>query len=64
MNPFYLVFFAVVALTLLSGAAAFVLVILGADRTQSQKSVIEKLIHMALLGVGAVMALLGRFQIP
>ena len=64
MNPFYIVLIAVLTLTILSGGTAGLLVALGAGRTQVQKSVIEKLIHIALLGAGAVIALLGRFQSP
>lgn len=64
MSPFYIVLSAVMVLTLFSAATAGILVAFGAGRTQAQKSVIDKLIHIALLGAGAVIALLGRFQAP
>lgn len=63
MSTFHIVLAAVMTITILSGAAAGVLAVFdGGQRNETRKAVTEKLIHIALLGAGAIIALLGRFR--
>lgn len=62
MSTFHIILAAVLAITILSGAAAGALAAFdGSGRNETRKAVVEKLIHIALLGAGAIIALLGRF---
>ena len=59
MLPFKLLFLAVLALTVLSGATATWLVTVGRGYHPSRKKVAERLAQIALLGAAAIFALLG-----
>lgn len=59
--PFHIVFYTVVAVTLLSGTAATALAILPTGRRISYKrTLVERLSQIALLGAAALFALLAR----
>lgn len=59
MVPFNIVFPSVLALTVLSGAAATLIVLMGQTRGGSaQRKLVERLSHIALLGAATTCALL------
>lgn len=61
MIPFSLIFASVLALTVLSGAAATVVAFVGNARSNAaHRRLVEILSQIALLGAGALIALLGR----
>ncbi|WP_265516743.1 hypothetical protein [Nitratireductor luteus] len=61
MIPFHLIFLTVLAMTVLSGAAATVVAFLGDTRSnRAQRRLVEILCQIALLGAGAIIALLAR----
>lgn len=58
---FHLIFATVLALTVVSGAVATVLAMVGdAQNNRAQRRIIEVLSQIALLGAGAMIALLAR----
>jgi len=63
MSAFQTILASVLAITLLSGGGAVVLALSAADSSQARKALIEKLLHIALLGAGAIIALLGRISV-
>lgn len=59
--PFHIVFYTVVAVTLLSGMTATALAVLASGRRISYKqTLVERLSQIALLGAAALFALLAR----
>lgn len=59
--PFHIVFYTVVAVTLLSGMTATALAVLARGRRISYKrTLVERLSQIALLGAAALFALLAR----
>ncbi|MDZ5699947.1 hypothetical protein [Chelativorans sp. M5D2P16] len=63
MSTFHMVFFSALGITVASAVAAGVLVALDdTPQRDTRKIMVERLIQIALLGAGAIIALLGRFQ--
>lgn len=59
--PFHIVFYTVVAVTLLSATAAAAIVILPTSRRMPyRRTLVERLSQIALLGAAALFALLAR----
>lgn len=57
MQPFYLILSSALVVTVLSGAAATILAASGRP-SELRSRIAEKLVEIAIVGVGAIMALL------
>lgn len=57
MQPFYLILISALVITILSGAAATVLAVSG-QPSELRSRIAEKFAEIALVGAGAIMALL------
>lgn len=63
MIPFSLVYFGVLTITVLSGAAAMIMVLLSKPTASTaQRQLVERLSQIALVGAGTIFALLGTAQ--
>lgn len=61
MPSFHTVLAAVLSLTILSGAAATAIAVMGDTRkNETQRKLVEKLSHVTILGAAAIITLLSR----
>lgn len=61
MIPFHILFSTALVLTVLSGATATMIAVFGdTSSSEAQRRLVERLSHIALLGAGAIIALLSR----